>query len=232
MTESLVLGAVLEMALDSDLMSETKEPMTSDQRIREFEELALPYQRLLFGVALTKTRNYADAEDLVQETFVKAFKAWHQFEKGTNLKAWLVKILENTAINLFNKRKKETGSASLDDMEDFQIGNAKSLTARSQRSAEIEALDHIPSKNVREALQSLNEEFRMTVYYAVVEGLSYAEIADVMQTELGTVMSRLHRGKAKLFESLKEFAAEEGYDVTPTKEKKSKLRAMKNGSAK
>ena len=232
MTETLLLEAGPQMHLDSDLMSETKEPMSSAQRIREFEELALPYQRLLFGVALTKTRNYSDAEDLVQETFVKAFKAWHQFEQGTNLKAWLVKILENTAINLFNKRKKETGSASLDDMEDFQIGNAKSLTASSQRSAEIEALDHIPSKNVREALQSLNEEFRMTVYYAVVEGLSYAEIADVMQTELGTVMSRLHRGKAKLFEYLKEFAAEEGYDVTPTKEKKSKLREMKNGSAK
>ncbi len=232
MTNSLLVRPRFSKPLDSELMSELKEPLSSEQRIREFEELALPYQRLLFGVALTRTRNYADAEDLVQETFVKAFRAWHQFEKGTNLKAWLVKILENTAINLFNKRKKETGSASLDDMEDFQIGGAVSLTSRSQRSAEIEALDHIPSKNVREALEALNEEFRMTVYYAVVEGLSYAEIADVMQTELGTVMSRLHRGKAKLFEALKDFAAEEGYDVTPTKEKKSKLRAMKNGSTK
>lgn len=232
MTNSLLVRPRLTKPLDSGLMSELKEPLSSEQRIREFEELALPYQRLLFGVALTRTRNYADAEDLVQETFVKAFRAWHQFEKGTNLKAWLVKILENTAINLFNKRKKETGSASLDDMEEFQIGGAVSLTSRSQRSAEIEALDHIPSKNVRDALESLNEEFRMTVYYAVVEGLSYSEIADVMQTELGTVMSRLHRGKAKLFEALKDFAAEEGYDVTPTKEKKSKLRAMKNGSTK
>ena len=232
MTNSLLVRPRFSKPLDSGLMSELKEPLSSEQRIREFEELALPYQRLLFGVALTRTRNYADAEDLVQETFVKAFRAWHQFEKGTNLKAWLVKILENTAINLFNKRKKETGSASLDDMEDFQIGGAVSLTSRSQRSAEIEALDHIPSKNVREALEALNEEFRMTVYYAVVEGLSYSEIADVMQTELGTVMSRLHRGKAKLFEALKDFAAEEGYDVTPTKEKKSKLRAMKNGSTK
>ena len=232
MTNSLLVRPRFSKPLDSGLMSELKEPLSSEQRIREFEELALPYQRLLFGVALTRTRNYADAEDLVQETFVKAFRAWHQFEKGTNLKAWLVKILENTAINLFNKRKKETGSASLDDMEEFQIGGAVSLTSRSQRSAEIEALDHIPSKNVRDALESLNEEFRMTVYYAVVEGLSYSEIADVMQTELGTVMSRLHRGKAKLFEALKDFAAEEGYDVTPTKEKKSKLRAMKNGSTK
>jgi len=232
LTNSLLVRPRFSKPLDSGLMSELKEPLSSEQRIREFEELALPYQRLLFGVALTRTRNYADAEDLVQETFVKAFRAWHQFEKGTNLKAWLVKILENTAINLFNKRKKETGSASLDDMEDFQIGGAVSLTSRSQRSAEIEALDHIPSKNVREALEALNEEFRMTVYYAVVEGLSYAEIADVMQTELGTVMSRLHRGKAKLFEALKDFAAEEGYDVTPTREKKSKLRAMKNGSTK
>ncbi len=232
MTEALLLNGEQTMALDSKLMTQSKEPADVSARIREFEELALPYQRLLFGVALTKTKNYSDAEDLVQETYVKAFKAWHQFEKGTNLKAWLVKILENTAINLFNKRKKESGSASLDEMEDFQVGTAESLTARSQRSAEVEALDHIPSKNVREALQSLSEEFRMTVYYAVVEGLSYAEIAEVMQTELGTVMSRLHRGKAKLFEALKDFAAEEGYDVTPTKEKKSKLREMKNGSTK
>mgnify|MGYP000258195963 CR=1 FL=1 len=116
----------------------------------------------------------------------------------------------------------------------FTTGMSTSACSRqiADLEAEIEALDHIPSKNVREALQSLNEEFRMTVYYAVVEGLSYAEIADVMNTELGTVMSRLHRGKAKLFEALKEFAAEEGYDVTPTKEKKSKLREMKSGSAK
>lgn len=232
MNDSMLLGRLPSLPLNSVSMAKAKPTQDSAERIREFEELALPYQRLLFGIALTRTKNYSDAEDLVQETFVKAFKAWHQFEKGTNLKAWLVKILENTAINMFNKRKKESGSASLDEMEDFQVGSAESLTARSQRSAEIEALDHIPSKNVREALQSLNEEFRMTVYYAVVEGLSYAEIADVMNTELGTVMSRLHRGKAKLFEALKEFAAEEGYDVTPTKEKKSKLREMKSGSAK
>ena len=230
MNDSSVMVAIQPEHLDSFAMNESKNNDESERRIREFEEMALPYQRLLFGAALTKTKNYADAEDLVQETYAKAFKAWHQFQKGTNLRAWLSKILENTYINLYNKRLKERGSASLNEMEDFQIGSAESLTARAQRSAEIEALDQLASKDVREALASLSEEFRMVVYYAVVEGFSYAEIADIMDTPVGTVMSRLHRGKRALFEALKEYAASEGYDVTPTKEKKESLRAMKNRS--
>ncbi len=230
MNDSSVMVANQPEHLDSFAMNESKSNDDSEQRIREFEEMALPYQRLLFGAALTKTKNYADAEDLVQETYAKAFKAWHQFQKGTNLRAWLSKILENTYINLYNKRLKERGSASLNELEDFQVGSAESLTARTQRSAEIEALDQLASKDVREALLSLSEEFRMVVYYAVVEGFSYAEIAEIMETPVGTVMSRLHRGKRALFEALKEYAASEGYDVTPTKEKKESLRAMKNRS--
>ncbi len=230
MKDSSVMVANQPEHLDSFAMNESKSNDDSEQRIREFEEMALPYQRLLFGAALTKTKNYADAEDLVQETYAKAFKAWHQFQKGTNLRAWLSKILENTYINLYNKRLKERGSASLNELEDFQVGSAESLTARTQRSAEIEALDQLASKDVREALLSLSEEFRMVVYYAVVEGFSYAEIAEIMETPVGTVMSRLHRGKRALFEALKEYAASEGYDVTPTKEKKESLRAMKNRS--
>jgi RNA polymerase sigma-70 factor (ECF subfamily) len=141
-----------------------------------------------------------------------------------------MKILENTYINMYNKKLKERGSGSLDDLEEFQIGAAESLTARPQRSAEVEALNQMASKDVREALQNLSEEFRMVVYYAVVEGLSYAEIADVMDTPVGTVMSRLHRGKKALFEALKDFAASEGYDTTPTKEKKASARAAKAGN--
>ena len=170
--------------LDSELMTQANEPISAETRIKEFEEQALPYTRLLFGAALTKTKNYADAEDLVQETFAKAFRAWNQFQKGTNLRAWLMKILENTYINMYNKKLKERGSGSLDDLEEFQIGAAESLTARPQRSAEVEALNQMASKDVREALQNLSEEFRMVVYYAVVEGLSYAEIADVMDLSL------------------------------------------------
>jgi RNA polymerase sigma-70 factor (ECF subfamily) len=213
--------------LDSVVMTESQNPLSSEDRVREFEELALPYTKLLFGAALNKTKNYTDAEDLVQETFAKAFRSWHQFEKGTNLRAWLVKILENTYINMYNKKAKQIGQDSLSEMEDFQLGEATSLTARSNRSAELEALDRVASKDVREALQNLGEDFRMVVYYAVVEGLSYSEISEVMDTPMGTVMSRLHRGKKALHEALKDFAAEEGYDVTPTKEKKAAQKATR-----
>ena len=213
--------------LDFELMNETPAALSSEDRVREFEELALPYTRLLFGAALNKTKNYTDAEDLVQETFAKAFRSWHQFQKGTNLRAWLIKILENTYINMYNKKVKQIGQDSLNELEDFQVGGASSLTARSNRSAELEALDRVASKDVREALQNLGEEFRMVVYYAIVEGLSYSEIAEVMDTPIGTVMSRLHRGKKALHESLKEFATEEGYDVTPTREKKAAEKAKR-----
>ena len=213
--------------LDFELMNDNSAQQQAEQKIREFEELAIPYSRLLFGAALNKTKNQADAEDLVQETYAKAFRSWHQFEKGTNLRAWLIKILENTYINVSIKKSKQIGQNSLSELEDFQIGGATSLTARANRSAEIEALDHVASKDVREALQNLNEDYRMVVYYAIVEGLSYAEIAEVMDTAIGTVMSRLHRGKALLHASLKDFAAEEGYDTTPTKEKKAKDKAKK-----
>ena len=193
--------------------SQQSSPILPEDRVREFEELALPYTRLLFGAALNKTKNYADAEDLVQETFAKAFKSWHQFQKGTNLRAWLITILENTFKNMYNKKQREKGSESLNELEDFQLGEAESLTSRSTRSAELEALDRVASKDVREALQNLSLEFRSVVYYAIVEGLAYQEIAQVMDTPIGTVMSRLHRGKKALRESLKEFAAQEGYDV-------------------
>jgi RNA polymerase sigma-70 factor (ECF subfamily) len=128
---------------------------------------------------------------------------------------------------MYNKKVKQIGQDSLNELEDFQVGGASSLTARSNRSAEIEALDRVASKDVREALQNLGEEFRMVVYYAIVEGLSYSEIAEVMDTPIGTVMSRLHRGKKALHEALKEFAAEEGYDVTPTREKKAAEKAKR-----
>jgi RNA polymerase sigma-70 factor (ECF subfamily) len=226
MTSAVLMDSIASR-LDFEQMNETPAALSSEDRVREFEELALPYTRLLFGAALNKTKNYTDAEDLVQETFAKAFRSWHQFQKGTNLRAWLIKILENTYINMYNKKVKQIGQDSLNELEDFQVGGALSLTARANRSAELEALDRVASKDVREALQNLGEEFRMVVYYAIVEGLSYSEIAEVMDTPIGTVMSRLHRGKKALHEALKDFAAEEGYDTTPTSEKKAKDKAKK-----
>ncbi len=225
MASTGVLEAV-DGHLESVLMTQEQSKLTPEDRVREFEELALPYTKLLYGAAFNKTKNQLDAEDLVQETFAKAFKSWHQFEKGTNLRAWLIRILENTYINLYNKKVKQGINESLDNLEDFQVGDAESITTRVHRSAEAEALERVPSENVKRALRNLKEEYRTVVYLAIVEGLSYSEIAEVIGRPIGTVMSRLHRGKAALHEALEEFAAEEGYDVTPTKEKKAQARAQ------
>ena len=201
--------------LDSNPMnSQTSE---ADQaRIQAFEQQALPLMPQLYGAALRWTRNPSDAEDLVQESFAKAFVAWGQYQQGTNLKAWLYRIMTNTHINMYNKRAKDQAKGGLDDLEDWQIGSAESVTALSTRSAELEAIDNLPSESIRKALQEIPEEFRMVVYYAVVDGLPYAEIAEIMDTPIGTVMSRLHRGKKLLRKLLVDYAREEGYDVSET----------------
>lgn len=165
----------------------------------------------LYGAALRWTRNPSDAEDLVQETFAKAFMAWDKFQQGTNLKAWLFRIMTNTHINLYNKRNKDQAKTALDDLEDWQIGQGESVTSTTVRSAEAVALDNLPASVIKDAMNEIPEEFRMVVYYAVVEGLPYAEIAEVMETPVGTVMSRLHRGKKLLRNLLHDYALQEGY---------------------
>ena len=199
--------------LDSKTMK--KSNSAADQaRIQAFEQQALPLMPQLYGAALRWTRNPSDAEDLVQEAFAKAFVAWGQFQQGTNLKAWLYRIMTNTHINMYNKRAKDQAKGGLDDLEDWQIGSAESVTSLASRSAELEAIDNLPSETIRKALHDIPDEFRMVVYYAVVDGLPYAEIAEIMDTPIGTVMSRLHRGKKLLRKLLAEYAAQEGYDVS------------------
>ena len=199
--------------LDSKTMNNSNS--AADQaRIQAFEQQALPLMPQLYGAALRWTRNPSDAEDLVQEAFAKAFVAWGQFQQGTNLKAWLYRIMTNTHINMYNKRAKDQAKGGLDDLEDWQIGSAESVTSLASRSAELEAIDNLPSDTIRKALHDIPEEFRMVVYYAVVDGLPYADIAEIMETPIGTVMSRLHRGKKMLRKLLTEYAAEEGYDVS------------------
>jgi len=187
--------------------------LEKSEKIKSFEAQALPLMPQLYGAALRWTRNPSDAEDLVQETFAKAFVAWSKFEQGTNLKAWLFRIMTNTHINLYNKKAKDKAKTALDDMEDWQVGQGESITARSSRSAEIEAMENMPSVAIKNALDQIPEEFRMVVYYAVVEGLPYQEIAEVMDTPVGTVMSRLHRGKKLLRTLLQDYAKQEGYDT-------------------
>jgi RNA polymerase sigma-70 factor, ECF subfamily len=193
----------------------TPEPTPADQR-RLFEEQALPFMDQLYAAAMRLTRNPTDAADLVQETYVKAFQAFGQFTQGTNLKAWLYRIQTNTFINNYRKNQRNPYQGTIDDLEDWQLGGAESMTqSLTTRSAEAEALDHLPDTAVKDALQSIPEDFRMAVYFADVEGFSYQEIADIMKTPVGTVMSRLHRGRRMLRERLADYARERGIAATP-----------------
>jgi RNA polymerase sigma-70 factor, ECF subfamily len=208
-------SALLERPAQRAVVDSTAMSDTQPTGLRElFEDQALQYMDQLYAAALRMTRNPADAGDLVQETYVKAYAAFQSFEQGTNLKAWLYRILTNTYINIYRKNQREPYQGAIDDLEDWQLGGAESLTqGRTARSAEAEAIDHLPDSDVKAALQSIPEDFRLAVYLADVEGFSYQEIADIMKTPVGTVMSRLHRGRRLLRDLLADYARERGIAV-------------------
>lgn len=178
-----------------------------NERVARFESSAMEYLNQLYAAALRMTRNPQDAEDLVQETYLKAFSSFAQYKPGTNLRAWLYRILTNTYINIYRKKQRDPDSVSTQDLEDWQIGENSALITQ---SAELDALEQLPDSAVKDALAKLPEDRRMVVYYADVEGLAYQEIASIMGTPVGTVMSRLHRGRAQLRDLLADYATERG----------------------
>ena len=181
--------------------------LTEPERRRLFEEQALGHLDRLYSAALRYTRDPADAEDLVQEALAKAYSAFHQYQQGTNLKAWLYRILHNTYISQYRKAQRRPKEHLQEQIDDFSFYDR---LVQDEGSAEREVLASITDDEVKEALADLPEQFRMAVYLADVEGFSYKEIAEIMDTPIGTVMSRLHRGRNALQKALAEYASDRG----------------------
>lgn len=193
-------------------VSDETDRIESDAELTaRFERDAIPLLDQLYGGALRMTRNPADAEDLLQETMVKAYAGFRSFKEGTNLKAWLYRILTNTYINAYRKKQRQPAEYPTEEITDWQLASNAQHTSTGLRSAEMEALEALPDSEIKEALQKLPEDFRMAVYYADVEGFPYKEIAEIMDTPIGTVMSRLHRGRRQLRGLLADVAKERGF---------------------
>ncbi|MFB3738557.1 MAG: sigma-70 family RNA polymerase sigma factor [Candidatus Velamenicoccus archaeovorus] len=191
-------------------MARSRSTPIEDPALKErFERDALPMLPNLYGAALRMTRNAADAEDLVQETFLRAYRGFAGFQEGTNLRAWLYRILTNTFINSYRKRQRQPITVPDEDIEDWFLFD-KLGEAGVESSAESEVLERLPDEDVQRALEALPEGFRMAVLLADVEGFSYKEIAEILDVPIGTVMSRLHRGRKALEKALWETVRERG----------------------
>jgi len=181
--------------------AEQPEPVDRAGLDARFEQEVMPQLPSLYSAALRLTRNPTDAEDLVQETFLRAYRGFHQFEPGTNLRAWLYRILMNTFINTYRKRQREPQTVSDDEVEDWYL-YSKMVDGGVEPSAETTVIEALPDQDVQDALAELPETFRTAVMLADVDGFSYKEIAEIMGVPIGTVMSRLHRGRKALEKAL------------------------------
>jgi RNA polymerase sigma-70 factor (ECF subfamily) len=189
---------------------------TADKQ--RFQDEALPMLDSLYAAALRMTRNPADAEDLVQETMLRAYRAFDRFEPGTNLKAWLFRILTNAYINVYRKRQREPQKLSQDEVEDFDLyQQLKDHDPQFSATPESIVLDSLVDSDILEAIDSLPEQFRLAVILSDIEGFTYAEMAEIMGVPMGTVMSRLHRGRKALQRVLWEIARERGIVKGPPK---------------
>jgi RNA polymerase sigma-70 factor (ECF subfamily) len=208
------LQAQDETSVEPDVTVPAATPMDPEvarELLERFERDAIPLLDQIYAGALRMTRHPADAQDLVQETYAKAYRAFSQFQEGTNLKAWLYRILTNTYINIYRKAQRGPAVDPTEQIEDWQMARAERHTSGGLVSAEMQALENLPNPVISEAFSQVPDDFRTAVYLADVEGFSYKEIAEIMDVPVGTVMSRLHRGRKALRELLEDYAIENGY---------------------
>jgi RNA polymerase sigma-70 factor (ECF subfamily) len=175
---------------------------------KEFEQQALPHMEVLYNYALRITRNAEDANDLLQETFLKAYRFWDKFEQGTNLRAWMFRIMKNTYINLYRKEVKEPDTVDYDEIESYY--NIIRDESSDDNDLQQKIFGQLLDDDVSKALESLPEEFKTVVILCDIEGLSYEEIAEFLQIPVGTVRSRLHRGRKILYTQLYDYAKDRG----------------------